>query len=118
MTPQAEDDAPPLHSGPDPHDWPKEEHRLWSAILDIEALGRAIEALEGPVFPADTQVHEEARMFLGNARKNQRALLAELVLSAYQVPAPEEPADLATEAVGGIRGDSDRPGDRDHLRGV
>lgn len=118
MTTQPEDEAAPLHNGPDPHDWPKEEHRLWNAVLDIEMLGRAIDALEGPVFPADTRVHEEARMFLGEARKSQRALLSELVLGAYQVSVPEEPDDLATEAVGGIRGDGNGPGDRDHLRGV
>lgn len=108
----------PVHEGADPHEWPEAEHRLWKTMLDVEVLGRVISAMEGPVHPADSRAHTEARMFLEDARQQQRGLLSDLVLGAYRVTLPEEPDDLATEAVGGIRGDGDSPGDRDNVRGV
>lgn len=113
MTSQPEE--VPVHEGADPHDWPKAEFRLWSAMLDIEALSRVIDAMEGPVETADQRTHTEARSLLESARQAQRGLLSDLVLGAFRVTLPEEPDDLATEAVGGTRGDGNGPGDRDHL---
>ncbi len=77
-----------------------------------------LELLDGKVArDAMPPAFEEARTLLRAIAAGCAASLAEAILAAYGVILPEEP-DLATEAVGGIRGDSDRPGDRDHLRGV
>jgi hypothetical protein len=88
---------------------------MWGTVLDIEALNRVIEAMDGPVEPGDALVHGEARKFLDDARKAKRAEVASAVLRAYRVPLPEEPAGLATEATGGFRGNGNGPGDRDHM---
>lgn len=114
MTGVPEDDIP-VHEGPDAKDWPEAAPKLWGLVLNIEFLTRIIEALDGPVLPEDRRVHGEALEFMVQARHDQRAVLAGMILHAYKVRLPEEAADLPTEAVGGFSGDSDRPGDRDHV---
>lgn len=104
----------PFHDGPDPHQWPEAAPKMWDLVLDIEYLNRVIEVIDGPVAPEDEREHAEARDFLHGARSGQRAELARTILHSYRVELPE----LPTEAVGGTSGDSDGPGDRDHLRGV
>lgn len=111
-------DSVPVHEGPDARDWPKAAPAMWGAVLNIEYLNRIVEALDGPVLSADRQVHAEAMEFFVQARHAERANLARMILDAYQVDPPGEDDGLATEAVGGFSGDSDGPGDRDHLRPV
>jgi hypothetical protein len=105
----------PVHEGPDAKDWPEAAPRLWGLVLNIEFLTRIIEALDGPVLKEDRRVHGEALEFMVQARHEQRAVLAEMILHAYRVVLPEEPGELATEVTGGFRGDGNGPGDRDHL---
>jgi hypothetical protein len=101
----------PVHDGPDPHDWPDAAPKMWGLVLDIEYLNRIIEVLDGRV-PDDAEAeHAEARSFLNESREAQRAVLSQMILHAYRVALP----DLATEAVGGFRGDGNGPGDRDQL---
>jgi hypothetical protein len=111
----AEDAEVPVHEGPDPHDWPAVAPRMWGLVLDIEYLDRIIAVLDGPVEPESAAVHGEARAFLDKSRRDQRADLAAMILHAYRVDPPGEKQELPTEAVGGFSGDSDRPGDRDHV---
>lgn len=108
----------PVHEGPDAKDWPKSAPAMWGTVLNIEYLNRIIEALDGPVLREDRRAHEEAMEFFVQARHAERGALARMILDAYRVELPEEPDELATEVVGGARGDSNRPGDRDHLRPV
>lgn len=108
-------DETPTWDGPDPHNWPQADSKMWGVVLDIEVLSRVIGALEGPVHREDALVHDEARKFLDNARSEQRAALSVMILHAYHVPLPEETTDFPTEAVGGPRGNGNGPGDRDHL---
>lgn len=108
-----------VHEGPDPKDWAAAAPGLWDALLNVEHLARAQAALNGRVPPDYRAAQQEARQFLGTAADAQRGELAELVLRAYRVrlPQPDE-AGLPTEAVGGFSGDSDGPGDGDHVRPV
>jgi hypothetical protein len=105
----------PVHEGPDVKDWPKAAPRLWGLVLNLEYLDRVIEALDGPVLAEDRHVHSEALEFMVQARHAERAALAGMILHSFRVELPEEPDDLATEAVGGVRGNSAGPGDRDHV---
>lgn len=114
---EPEDDAT-VHEGPDAKDWPKAAPALWGMVLNLEYLNRVIEALDGPVLAADRRVHGEALEFMVQARHAVRAELAAMILGSFRVRVPEEPGELATEATGGFRGDSDSPGNRDHLRPV
>lgn len=117
MTEQPEE--VPIHEGPEPRELEDAAPKLWGAVLNIEALTR-ISAAVGPYTPdeVDERVLGGAREFLHNALQAQRFELSEMILQAYRVHLPDAAPDLATEAVGGIRGDGDGPGDRDHLRGV
>lgn len=108
-------EEPSFHEGPDAKDWPKAAPALWGLVLNLEYLNRVIEALDGPVLAADRRVHGEALEFMVQARHAVRAELAEMILRSFRVPLPEEPGELATEVTGGFRGDSDGPGNRDHV---
>lgn len=104
-----------MYDGADPRTWPQQERRLWGAMLDIEALNRVVAALDGTVNDTDVQFYDAAREFLERGLRAQRALLSELVLGAYGVTLPEEDVPPATEATGGLHGDGDGPGARDHM---
>lgn len=115
MTGRPDPEEVRVYNGADPRTWPQEERRLWGAMLDIEVLNRVIAALDGPVGDADVRFCDAAHEFLERGLRAQRGLLSELVLGAYEVVLPDEPASPATEAVGGSSGDGDGPGDRDHM---
>jgi hypothetical protein len=110
-----EEIPPPKYDGPDPHQWMDKAPKILGLVLDIEMLDRTIKAINGGVPEGAELLHEAARDFLVKAREGQRAFLAEEILHTYRVQVPEETAEPPTEAVGGFRGDSDGPGDRDHV---
>lgn len=116
MTSQPEE--VPVHDGPDPHKWPGRDD-IWPLAEDLRQADRMLELLNGSV-ARDNMPPEfnEARHLVRAITEQCAAALSRALLAAYGVQVPEEPADLATEAVGGIRGDGDGPGDRDHLRSV
>lgn len=115
MTPEPEEI--PVHDGPDPRVWPGRPD-IWGPAEDLRQADAMLELLDGKVArDVFVPAFEEARSLLRAITVECAGKLSAALLAAYGVILPEEPA-LATEAVGGIRGDSDRPGDRDHLRGV
>lgn len=106
----------PVHEGPEPRTW-----QSVPAIADLAADVRAVDEMLSTLTGDKPQggmplVYDEARAFLLVIARERRTALAMVLLDAYRVPLPEEePAGQATEAVGGVRGDGNRPGDRDHL---
>lgn len=118
MTEAPEDEETPLHDGPDPRDW--ERNSLLSmAAEDVRAADAMLDLLRGTrPRPEMTRGYTEALVFLESVTVQAREVLALQLLNAYKIALPEEPAGPPTEAVGGFSGDSDGPGDRDHLRRV
>jgi hypothetical protein len=109
-----EEEEVPVHDGPDPHGWPGRED-IWPLAEDLRQADAMLELLDGKVardgMPAAFQ---EARSLLRAIAVECAGRLAVALLAAYGVPVPET-APLATEAVGGSRGDGDGKGNRDHL---
>jgi hypothetical protein len=87
---------------------------MWGKVLNVEALTRILEAVEGAVVADLGPEVAEARSFLRASLDSERGELSAMILRAYHVELPQDP-ELPTEAVGGFRGDSDRPGNRDHV---
>ena len=115
MTEQPEEEETPVHDGPDPRRWPGRED-IWPLAEDLRQADSMLELLDGKVArDGMPPAFDEARSLLRAIAAGCAGNLAVALLSAYGIPVPEEP-ELATEAVGGFRGDSDGPGDRDHLR--
>lgn len=117
MTATEEDaEAVPLYDGPDPRDWNRNS-LLSMAAEDVRAADAMAELLRGTrPLPEMSAAYQEALGFLARIAVQARESLAAEILKAYRMELPGEAAGLATEAVGGIRGDSNSPGDRDHLR--
>lgn len=115
MSAEPDDGPAPLHEGPDPRGWPGRDD-IWPLSEDLRQAEAMLDLLDGKVardgMPA---AFEEARSLLRAIVAECAGRLAVALLSAYGVPLPVEPGELATEAVGGFRGDSDSPGDRDHV---
>jgi hypothetical protein len=87
---------------------------MWGKVLNIEALTRTLEAVDGKVITDLGPQVAEARSFLRASLDSERGELSAMILRAYHVEVPEDPG-LPTEAVGGFGGDGNGPGDRDHL---
>lgn len=105
----------PVHDGPDPHQWPGRQD-IWPLVGDLRHADEMLELLDGKVARANMpRAFDEARALVRAIGEQCAVRLSEALLAAYQVDLPEEDADQATEAVGGVRGDGKRPGDRDHL---
>lgn len=118
MTGPQEDPGAAFHDGPDPRDWERNS-LLHMAVEDVRAADAMLELLNGTrPHPPMSRSYVEAQIFLDSIAVQAREELAAQILAAYKVTLPEEPAERATEAVGGIRGDSNGPGDRDNLRGM
>lgn len=115
MTAQPEEETP-VHDGPDPRDW--ERNSLLSmAQEDVRAADAMLELLHGSrPLPDMTSSYREALSLLAAVAAQARETLAGQILTAYGISVPDETAALATEAVGGSRGDGDSPGNRDHVR--
>ena len=108
----------PVHEGPDPRDWARNS-LLAMAAEDVRAADEMLELLQGTrPRPEMTRAYTEALGLLDRIAVQAREVLAAQLLDAYSVVLPEEDADQPTEAVGGVRGDGNSPGDRDHLRPV
>lgn len=105
----------PLHDGPDPRRW-RGRQDIWPLAEDLREADLMLELLDGKVArDGMPRAFEEARALLRAISEQCAARLAGALLDAYHVDLPEEDADAPTEAVGGIRGDGNRPGDRDHV---
>lgn len=118
MTEVPEEEEVPLHDGPDPRDWARNS-LLSMAAEDVRAADEMVELLRGKLpLPDMSRAYQEALSLLAAVGAQAREVLAVQLLSAYKVTLPGEGAEPATEAVGGFSGDSDRPGDRDHVRRV
>lgn len=101
--------------GPDPRLWSRNS-LLAMAAEDVRAADAMLELLHGTrPLPPMSRAYAEALTILEVICAQHREVLAAELLKAGHVEPPGEPADEATEAVGGIRGDGNGPGDRDHL---
>jgi hypothetical protein len=111
----SEPEEVPVHEGPEPRRWPGRED-IWPLAEDLRQADAMLELLHGKVArDGMPPAFDEARSLLRAIAAERASQLAEALLSAYGVPVPEEPGGQATEAVGGFSGDSNGPGDRDHL---
>lgn len=101
--------------GPDPHEWERNAE-LSVAADDVRAADEMLALLRGTrPMPPMSRAYAEALTVLENTAAQARELLAARLLAAHGIVLPEEPADQATEAAGGFRGDSNGEGNRDHL---
>ena len=117
MTAQPEEETP-VFDGPDPRTWPVKEE-IWSHAENIRVTDEVMELLNGKTLQLGmSRAYEEARELVRHLGAVSRESLAAALLDAYQVDVPDETASLATEAVGGSRGNGDGPGNRDYVRGV
>jgi hypothetical protein len=87
----ADEEALPVLEGPDPQHWPSHAPQLWSIIVDLEHLGRALAVLTGPVPQDAVGTHSEAVRFIRESAGQLRSLLAAEILAAYGLNAGESP---------------------------